>query len=115
MRRSLHAGLRRQPAEPPALITSAPENLDDEYSRRRKRYALMMAGRAACVIAAAAVYRFSIVLAIAFVLAGTVLPWAAVIMANDRPPRRRTPVAPYRPAGTERALPSGDDDRVVDG
>ena len=107
--------MRRTSGDQPVLITSAPENPDDEYDRRRKRYAIMMAGRAVCVIAAASVYRISIVLAIAFILAGTVLPWAAVIMANDGPPRRRQRRTPYRGPGVERALPSADDDRVVDG
>ncbi|HJQ42908.1 MAG TPA: DUF3099 domain-containing protein [Jatrophihabitantaceae bacterium] len=108
--------MRRTHGEPPVLITSAPQSPDDEYDRRRKRYAIMMAGRAACVIAAASVYRVSIVLAIAFVFAGTVLPWAAVIMANDRPPKKRRAKNTYRGPGGERALPAGaDDDRVVDG
>ena len=45
----------------------------------------MMASRALCVIAAAMTYRFSIWLAMAFVVGGTVLPWCAVLIANDVP------------------------------
>jgi hypothetical protein len=106
--------MRRHP-EQPVLITSAPESPDDEFDRRRKRYALMMAGRAACVIAAAAVYRVSLVLALVFVFAGTVLPWCAVIIANDRPPKKRARKPRRQQPGGERALPAGTDDRTVDG
>ena len=108
--------MRRSHAVEPMLITSAPESSDDEYDRRRKKYAIMMSLRAVCVIAAASTYRVSIWLALAFVVGGMVLPWCAVIIANDRPARRRVPPPGYRPGmGTERALTAGDDGRTVDG
>jgi Flp pilus assembly protein TadB len=107
---------RSRPADEPVLITSAPESNEDEYDRRRKKYAIMMTLRAVAVIAAASTYRVSIWLAMAFVVAGTVLPWCAVIIANDRPAKKRER-RPVRPGSgnTERALPAGTDDRVVDG
>ena len=75
-----------------------------------------MSLRALAVIAAASTYRFSIWLAMAFVIAGTVLPWCAVIIANDRPAKKRGPrLGDHRVLNSERALPSGADDRVVDG
>jgi hypothetical protein len=108
--------MRRSHADEPVLITSAPENSDDEYDRRRKKYAIMMSLRAACVVAAALTYRVSIVLAMAFVVGGMVLPWCAVIIANDRPARRRAPRPDLRSdLRAERALPAGEDDRTVDG
>ena len=107
---------RSSSADGPVLITSAPESPDDEYDRRRKKYAIMMSLRALAVIAAASTYRFSIWLAMAFVIAGTVLPWCAVIIANDRPAKKRGPrLGDHRILNSERALPSGADDRVVDG
>jgi hypothetical protein len=107
---------RATPAAEPVLITSAPESNADEYDRRRKKYAIMMLSRALCVIAAASTYRVSLWLAMAFVVAGTVLPWCAVIIANDRPAKkRRQRVADHRHLNTERALAAGGDDRVVDG
>jgi Flp pilus assembly protein TadB len=98
------------------LITTAPEHSDDGYDRRRKLYALMMALRAVCVLAAALTYRVSIYLALAFVVGGIVLPWCAVIIANDRPAKKRAehPVLRYG-TGDERALTAGDDGRTVDG
>jgi hypothetical protein len=45
-----------------------------------------------------------------------VLPWCAVIIANDRPAKKRAPVPAGGPGtGTERAITAGDDGRVVDG
>jgi Flp pilus assembly protein TadB len=108
--------MRRSHTDEPALITSAPESPDADYDRRRRKYAIMMASRAVCVIAAACTYQISLWLALAFVVGGTVLPWCAVIIANDGPARKQ----PHQPAPrpdlrTERALPPGDDDRTVDG
>ncbi|MDQ2796491.1 MAG: DUF3099 domain-containing protein [Actinomycetota bacterium] len=108
--------MRRSRTDEPPLITSVPESSDDEYDRRRKKYAIMMTLRAICVLAAACTYRLSIVLALAFVVGGMVLPWCAVIIANDGPARKRVPAPSHQPGlGGERALTSGDDGRTVDG
>ena len=106
--------MRRARPDAPVVITTAPENVDAEYEHRRRRYAVMMALRALCVIAAALTYRFSVVLALVFLVGGAVLPWCAVILANDRGPRARQ-TQDFRGRPTERALPAGDDDRIVDG
>lgn len=108
--------MRRSHDDQPALITTAAERSDDEYDRRRTKYAIMMTLRAVCVIAAATTYRVSIWLALAFVVGGIVLPWCAVIIANDRPAKKRSNSLGYRhDLRTERALPPGNDDRTVDG
>lgn len=75
----------------------------------------MMATRALCVILAACTYHLSFALAITFAIAGVILPWCAVLIANDRPPKRRRAHLGHVAAPTERALPRGNDDRVVDG
>jgi hypothetical protein len=81
---------RRHPrrTEQPILITEAPVNSDDEFDRRRKRYLVMMVIRAACIVGAATTFRLSGWLAAAFVAAALVLPWSAVLIANDRPPKQ---------------------------
>ena|SRR5438477_11946738 len=108
--------MRRSRADDPVLITSAPEHSDDEYDRRRTKYAIMMALRALCVIAAAVTYRVSVVLAMAFIVGGMVLPWCAVIIANDRPAKKKRDRLTYRhDLRSERALPPGHDERTVDG
>lgn len=114
--------MRHPRDDEPVLITDAPENLDDEFDHRRKRYAIMMATRAACVIAAALTYRVSWILALALVVGGAVLPWWAVILANDRPPKKASRWRRYhgRPserqlAARDKALPAGNEDRTIDG
>jgi Flp pilus assembly protein TadB len=107
--------MRRPHADQPALITSAAENSDDEYDRRRIKYAIMMTLRAVCVIAAALTYRVSIWLALAFVVGGMVLPWCAVIIANDRPAKKHNQLGYWQDMRSERALPPGEDGRTVDG
>ena len=98
------------------LITSASESSDDEFDRRRRKYAVMMSIRALCVIAAACTYQLSLWLALAFMVGGAVLPWCAVLIANNGPVKKRVPAPTYRPGmGTERALPAGDDGRTIDG
>src|SRR4051795_9717863 len=105
---------RSSTASGPVLITTAAESSAHEFDRRRKKYAIMMASRALCVIAAASTYRVSLWLAMAFVVGGTVLPWCAVLIANDGPTKkqRARPLVPGH-VHTERALPAGDDGRVV--
>lgn len=97
------------------LITDAPQSPDDELDRRRRRYGFMMALRVVCVIAAALTYRVSVWVALAFIVGGAVLPWCAVIIANDRPPKDRSRLVRHRSAPPERALPSAEPDRTIDG
>jgi hypothetical protein len=108
--------MRRSRSHEAVLITTAPEKNDDGYDSRRKKYAIMMALRAICVLAAGLSYRVSIFLALGFIVGGIVLPWCAVIIANDRPAKKR-PRHPYMSNGygQEKALGPGDDGRTVDG
>jgi hypothetical protein len=105
--------MRRSRADRPQLITTAPESRDDELDRRRRRYLIMMTSRALCIICAALTYRLSLWLALGSVVAGAVLPWCAVIIANDRPPKKRRRVT-YGLTNQERQLP-GASDKTVDG
>jgi hypothetical protein len=73
----------------PVLITEAEPSLDDQYAARKKRYAITMGIRVVAIIAAAVVYPYALWLAIIFGILGTVLPWIAVVMANDRPPKSK--------------------------
>jgi hypothetical protein len=79
---------RHSRSQQPILITEAPVNTDDEFDRRRKRYLIMMTIRAACIIGAATTFQVSGWLAAGFVAAALVLPWSAVLIANDRPPKQ---------------------------
>lgn len=65
----------------------------------------MMGIRIICVIAAVVVAQFSLWLALAFMVGGAVLPWCAVLIANDRPPQRSTAFVRYRPSAEESLAP----------
>jgi Protein of unknown function (DUF3099) len=77
----------------PVLITDAARSQDDQYRSRRIRYVTMMSVRAACLILGAILVSvrppwlgFWLILC----AAGMVfLPWAAVLIANDRPARSK--------------------------
>ena len=64
-----------------------PPSLDEQLSARRKKYLIMMCVRVVCLVLAAAFYRTPWLLAI-FVAGAVALPWMAVLIANDRPPKK---------------------------
>ena len=82
------SGRPARPAEP-VLITAAEPGLDEQHAARKKRYAITMGIRAVAITLAAVVYTYALWLAIVFAVLGTVLPWIAVVMANDRPPKHK--------------------------
>ncbi|MFC7344024.1 DUF3099 domain-containing protein [Saccharopolyspora griseoalba] len=74
----------------PVLITEAQPSMDDQQAARRRKYAIMMASRIPCLVAAVVVFQLwqlwwlsLIILAISIPL-----PWMAVLIANDRPARK---------------------------
>ncbi|MGY1718744.1 MULTISPECIES: DUF3099 domain-containing protein [unclassified Blastococcus] len=76
----------------PVLITEAAPSLTDQQAARRRRYVITMAIRGLALILAAVFYKI-VWLMIILAILGTVLPWVAVVMANDRPPKSRTRLA----------------------
>ena len=108
--------MRRHGSEDPVLITNARPSSDDEYEHRRRKYALMMSIRIVAVIAAALCYRVSIWLSLAFLVAGAVLPWCAVLIANDNPPRaKQLPIGPVTGPAEKALPPAPDPTRTIDG
>ncbi|GAA1824217.1 hypothetical protein GCM10009682_50610 [Luedemannella flava] len=113
---------RRRPD--PVLITDAPESPERERLGREVRYLIMMGIRAACLIVAAILvsnkpphYGWWV---IGCVVGMVVLPWLAVLIANDRPAKARYRMSRYlhRPAAPPptdpRSLPTPREDRVID-
>lgn len=74
----------------------------------------MMALRVVCLVGAALTYRWSIWVALLFIAGGAVLPWCAVIMANDRPAKKRVRRPDAARSAPERALP-GSSDTTIEG
>jgi hypothetical protein len=75
----------------PLLITEAAPSLDDQHRARVRRYTIIMAFRIPCLVLAAVAYSMfnSALLSILIITASIPLPWIAVLIANDRPPRRK--------------------------
>ena len=96
----------------PVLITEARVSQVDQHAARKKRYAITMLVRTICLIFAAVFYQIVWLMIILAVL-GTILPWIAVIMANDRPPKKRQEVNRHQ-ARPDRQLESRPH-RVIEG
>jgi hypothetical protein len=83
----------KRKAKRPILITDAPRSQDDQLRRRQRRYVLMMSIRGGCLLVAAILVGAEAPLLwlwLPLCLLGMVLiPWLAVILANDRPPKER--------------------------
>lgn len=94
------------------LITEAQTSRLDEHAARKKRYAITMLVRGICLVLAAIFYQV-VWLMLIFAVLGTVLPWIAVIMANDRPPIKRQQVNRYdaRPDRVLESRPA----RIIEG
>ncbi|MGY1593273.1 DUF3099 domain-containing protein [Geodermatophilus sp. SYSU D00965] len=87
----------------PVLITEAAPSRAELHAARKKRYVLTMAVRAVSLILAAVFYQ-TLWLALIFALLGTVLPWIAVMMANDEPPKKKLDVNRYAAPRPDRIL-----------
>jgi hypothetical protein len=79
----------RRGARRPAVITDAQPSHDDQLRSRQVRYLVMMSIRAGCLILAAILVGLKPPLLglwlVLCVIAMVLLPWLAVLIANDRP------------------------------
>jgi len=77
----------------PVLITNAARSQSDQLRARQIRYVIMMSARAGCLIIGAVLVSVRpplLPLWLILCAAGMIfLPWAAVLIANDRPPKSR--------------------------
>ncbi|MGV9673197.1 MULTISPECIES: DUF3099 domain-containing protein [unclassified Gordonia (in: high G+C Gram-positive bacteria)] len=80
------------------LITGAPTPYDEQHRARVRKYLTLMAFRVPALIIAGIVYSStgSGWWALAIIAASIPLPWVAVLIANDRPPRKRGEVPQYK-------------------
>ncbi len=102
--------------EPISLITMAEPSQADQLRSRQKRYLIMMGVRVLCLLAAATAYGLELMwLVPIFVVGLVVLPWMAVLIANDRPPlkpsRLRRPVVTPVP---DRSIAAPSRNNVID-
>jgi hypothetical protein len=102
----------RDPGELPILITDAQRSYDEELATRKRRYGIMMGMRVPCLVVAALLYQTPW-LAATLIILSIPLPWMAVIIANDRLPRKKTEFEHHNEIageGSAPALPRGSRD-----
>lgn len=87
--------MRDAESDTPVLITEAQPSFDDEHAARKRKYTIMMAARIPCLVLAGVFYQIWW-LAVLLVVISIPLPWVAVLIANDRPPRKAEKVNRYR-------------------
>jgi hypothetical protein len=75
----------------PVLITAAEPSYEEQHRARVRKYLTLMAFRIPALILAAVAYGawHNGLISLAIVAVSVPLPWMAVLIANDRPPRRR--------------------------
>ncbi|SFW89491.1 Protein of unknown function [Amycolatopsis australiensis] len=95
----------------PVLITGAAPSYEKQFAARKRKYVIMMCCRIPCLILAGVTYHIWW-LALLFLAISVPLPWVAVLIANDRPPRKAEKVNRYRREAT--AIESTSH-RVIDG
>ncbi|SDY47700.1 Protein of unknown function [Micromonospora pattaloongensis] len=102
--------MKRQES-PPILITDAARSQDDQLRSRQVRYIVMMSIRAVCLIVGAVlVSARAPLLWLWLPICGVgmiLIPWLAVLLANDGPPKEKHRMSRMRhhPAGPA-ALPA---------
>jgi hypothetical protein len=74
----------------PVLITTAAPSYEQERRARVRKYVILMACRVPALILAAVAYGawHNGLISLLIVAVSVPLPWMAVLIANDRPPRR---------------------------
>jgi hypothetical protein len=102
----------------PVLITGAAVSPAEEFAARRRRYSLIMGMRIPClVVAGVLAIGFGWTIAAAVLVALSVpLPWMAVLIANDGPPRKAEKVARRRSDRVleTRPVPALESGQVID-
>lgn len=106
--------MARSQQDDPVLITGAKPSFEAEFAARKKRYSIIMAFRIPCLVLAGVFgIAFSLPwVAVAFIVLSVPLPWVAVLIANDRPPKRSEKVNRYAKEPTR--LEAVGDDKIIE-
>lgn len=105
----------------PVLITRAAQPYEEQHRERVRKYLKIMSFRIPALILAAGAYGLwqNGLISLAIIVVSIPLPWIAVLIANDRPPRRaeeprryqaprRIPLFPTAERPAIETRPSGD-------
>jgi len=90
----------------PVLITAAAPAYEEQHRQRVRKYLTIMSFRIPALIGAAVAYGIwhNGLISLAIVAVSIPLPWMAVLIANDRPPRRAEEPRRYNDAPHRTAL-----------
>jgi hypothetical protein len=94
----------------PVLITRAAPAYEEEHRARVRKYLTIMSFRVPALLLAAGAYGLwhNGLISLAILIASVPLPWIAVLIANDRPPRRSEEPRRYDAARRTPLLPTAD-------
>lgn len=100
----------------PVLITRAALPYEVEHRQRVRKYLTIMAFRIPALLLAALAYGVwqNGWISLAIIVVSLPLPWIAVLIANDRPPRRADEPRRYDHVQRHTALEPGADHPVLD-
>lgn len=96
----------------PYVITEAADSVEAQHRARVRKYMLIMSVRFPALILSAVAYGLwsNAWISMAIIGISVPLPWIAVLIANDRPPRKKGEPSRYDPKPREaRALPPSAD------
>ena len=106
--------MSRRHDDDPILITEAQVSFDDEFAIRKRRYSIIMACRIPCLVLAGVSYMAfgSALIAVLLIVLSVPLPWIAVLIANDRLPKKAGTVNRYQP--NRRSLTKVSDAQIIE-
>ncbi|MGH3915312.1 MAG: DUF3099 domain-containing protein [Pseudonocardiaceae bacterium] len=111
--RESHEHSVRARGDVPVLITAAEPSYAEQYAGRRRKYAILMSARIPCLVLAGVFYQ-TWWLALTILVISVPLPWMAVLIANDRSPRKAERISRFQRDLRGRELESRDH-TVIDG
>ena len=108
---------RKEAVDEVVRITTAAGSRADDIRARQKRYLMSMSLRTLCFVGAIIASLAGIGWLWPILIVGAlVLPYIAVVMANDRPPKKKLDVNRYKVPAPDRILESRPSaGRVIDG
>ncbi|WP_072687694.1 DUF3099 domain-containing protein [Rhodococcus marinonascens] len=92
----------------PILITEAAQSLEEQHRARVRKYLIIMSFRFPALIFAAGAYGIwaNAWISMAIIGLSIPLPWIAVLIANDRPPRTKDEPSRYDHRESPTSLPT---------
>ncbi len=101
----------------PVLITRAAPAYEEQHRQRVRKYLTLMSVRIPALVFAAIAYGIwhNGLISLAIIVISIPLPWMAVLIANDRPPRRADEPRRYRPDAHPEAFPSAERPAIESG